>query len=68
MVSSPQERKKEGMGSATPPADKMAKVEQVAVVVQTPQSDNSLQNASPLERLHETHVGKLLVNPLLPTQ
>ena len=68
MVSSPQERKKEGMGSATPLVDKMAEVEQVAVVVQTPQRDNSLQNASPLEHFHETYVGKLLINLLLPTQ
>lgn len=56
------------MGSATSPADQMAEVEQIAVVVQALRRDNGLQNASPLEHLYETHVRKLLINPLLLAQ
>ena len=46
----------------------MVEVEKIAVVVQALRRDNGLQNASPLEHLHETHVRKLLINPLLPAQ
>ena len=46
----------------------MAEVEQIVVVVQALWRDNGLQNASPLEHLYETHVRKLLINPLLLAQ
>lgn len=59
-------RKKKGVGSATPPADQMAEIIQVAIVVQELRRNDGFQDTGLLERTHKTHGGKLLFQPFLP--
>ena len=55
------------MGDATPTTNQVLEINLVVEVVQTPRIEDGLQNANPLKRFHETHIGKLLVYPSLPT-
>ena len=61
-------REKEGVGGGTPSPDQMTEVIEVPKIRQAARRDYSLQNAGSLQQTHKTRVGKLAVNPFLPTR
>ena len=55
------------MSGATPPADQVVEVEQIAVMGYTLRRNYGLQYIGLLKAAHEALIRKLFVHPLLPT-